>query len=170
MKSRRKQSKIRLQNRLKNRIRSKKMAKLEHLQPLLRTRVPINRLKKTILKIRRLLRMVKMRTTKLNIRGSRKVHVIGLKKTQRLNAIIVSSLDIWRESVPMTPKGSIAFSAAKTRMTPSIAPRRCVSNATKSAIKQKSVRKRTLFNVTSATILVIVRQDALKHGQLRVQV
>lgn len=126
-------------------------------------------LKKTILKIRRPPQMVKMRT-KLNTRGSRKVHGIGLKKTRPSNVIIASSLGIWLESVLMTPRGLIAFSAAKTHMTPSIAPKRCVSNATKLVIKQKSVRRRMLFNVVSAAILVTVRIDVLKHGQLRVQV
>lgn len=172
MKLRRKRSRvqIRLQNRLKSRTRRKKMVRLEHLRPLLRRRIQLSRsLKKTILKIRRLLRMVKMRT-KLNTRGSKKVHDTGLKKTQQSNVTIASSSDTCRESVPTTPKGSIASSAAKTLMTPSIAQKRCVSNATKLVTKQKSVRRRTWFNVTGASILVIVRQDALKHGQLRVQV
>ena len=125
--------------------------------------------KKTILKIRQLPQMEKMRP-KLIKRGSRKVHDTGLKKTRRLSVIIVSSLDIWRESVLMTPRGSIAFSAVQIHMTPSIAPKRCVSNATKLVIKLKIVRKRMLLNVVSATMLVIERTDVLKHGQLRVQV
>ena len=172
MRLRRKRSRvqIRLQNRLKSRTRRKKMVRLGPLRPLLRRRIPTSRsLKKTILKIRRLLRMVKMRT-KLNTRGSKKVHDTGLKKTQQSNVTIASSSDTCQESVPTTPKGSIASSVAKTPMTPSIAQKRCVSNATKLVTKQKSVRRRTWFNVTGASILVIVRQDALKHGQLRVQV
>ena len=171
MKSRRtkkSRKKIRIQSKkkmLKIRIRSKKMAKLSRLQPLLR--IPMNRKKKMILKSKRPLQM-KMKTMS-NRRGSRKAHGIGLKKTRLLNVTIVSSLVIWLESVLMKPKDLIAFSAAQTRMTPSIALKRCVSNATKLVTKRKIVRKRTSYNVVSAIILAIVRQGASRHGQLRVQ-
>jgi len=76
----------------------------------------------------------------------------GLQTTSLSSASIASNLVTHREIAQMTQRGLLVYSVAKTTMSPSIAQKRCASNATKLVIKQETAPRLTLSDAKNATM------------------